>query len=39
MRAATGYDLPPFLLIIIISTIIANVLIVWYAIRWPKYEE
>lgn len=39
MRAATGQDLPPFLIIIILSTIVANALILWYAIRWPKYEE
>ncbi len=39
MRAATGQDLPPFLIIIIVLTTVANALILWYAIRWPKYEE
>ena len=39
MRAATGQDLPPFLIIIILSSIVAAALILWSAIRWPKYEE
>ena len=39
MRAALGQDLPPFLIIIIVLTTIANALILWYAIRWPKYEK
>ena len=39
MRTATGQDLPFFLIIIIISSIIASALILLYAIRWPKYEE
>lgn len=39
MRAAAGQDLPPFLMIIIISSTVAAALILWYAIRWPKYEE
>ena len=39
MRLALGQYLPPFLIIIILSSIVASVLILWYAIRWPKYEE
>lgn len=39
MRLATGQDLPSFLIIIIASSIIASVLILWYAIRWPRYVE
>jgi len=39
MRAVAEQDLPPFLIIIILSTTVANALILWYAIRWPKYEE
>ena len=39
MRLATGQYLPPFLIIIILSSIVVSVLILWYAIRWPKYEE
>ena len=39
MRAALGADLPPFLIIIILSSTVAAALILWYAIRWPKYEE
>ena len=38
MRAAEQ-DLPPFQIIIILSSIAAAALILWYAIRWPKYEE
>ena len=38
-RAALGADLPPFLIIIILSSTVAAALILWYAIRWPKYEE
>ena len=38
MRLATGQELPAFLIIIIISSIVASVLILWYAIRWPKYK-
>ncbi len=36
---ATAEELPAFLIIIILSSIIASVLILWYAIRWPKYVE
>ena len=39
MRAALGVDLPPFLIIIILSSTVAAALILWYAIRWPKDEE
>lgn len=39
MRLATGQELPAFLIIIILSSIIASVLILWYAIRWPKYKD
>jgi len=39
MRLALGQYLPPFLIVIILSSIIASVLILWYAIRWPRYEE
>ena len=39
MRATTGEALPPFLIIIILSSTAAAALILWYAIRWPKYEE
>ncbi len=39
MRLATGQELPAFLIIIIVSSIVASVLILWYAIRWPKYVE
>lgn len=36
---AVEQELPPFLIIIIISSTIAAALILWSAIRWPKYEE
>ena len=39
MRTASGQDQPHFLIIIILSSTIAAALILWYAIRWPKYEE
>ena len=39
MRLALGQYLPPFLIVIILSSIIASVLILWYAIRWPRYED
>ena len=39
MRLATGQELPAFLIIIILSSIVASVLILWYAIRWSKYVE
>jgi hypothetical protein len=39
MRLALGQYLPPFLIIIVLSSIIASVLILFYAIRWPKYEK
>ena len=39
MRLALGQYLPPFLIIIILSSIVVSVLILLYAIRWPKYEE
>jgi hypothetical protein len=38
MRLALGQYLPPFLIVIIISSIVVSVLILWYAIRWPRYE-
>jgi hypothetical protein len=38
MRLALGQHLPAFLIVIILSSIIASVLILWYAIRWPRYE-
>ena len=38
MRAAEQ-ELPPFLIILMLSTIAAAALILWYSIRWPKYEE
>lgn len=39
MRAATEQALPPFLIVIIVSSIIASALILWYAIRWPGYGQ
>ena len=39
MRLALGQYMPAFLIIIILSSIIVSVLILWYAIRWPRYEE
>ena len=39
MRAALGQDLPPFLITIMLSSTAAAALILWYSIRWPKYEE
>lgn len=39
MRIITGVALPVFLIIIILSSIVASVLILFYAIRWPKYEQ
>ncbi len=36
---AVEQDLPPFQIIIILSSTAAAALILWYAIRWPKYEE
>jgi len=39
MRLALGQYLPPFLIVILLSSIVASVLILVYAIRWPKYEE
>ena len=38
MRLALGQYMPAFLIVIILSSIIASVLILWYAIRWPRYE-
>jgi hypothetical protein len=38
-RAATEQDLPAFLIIIIVSSIVAAALILWSAIRWPKFQE
>ena len=32
-------ELLPFKIILMLSTIAAAALILWYAIRWPKYEE
>ena len=39
MRLALGQYLPPFLIIIILSSFVVSVMILYYAIRWPKYEE
>ena len=39
MRIITGVALPAFLIIIIFSSIVASVLILFYAIRWPKYKK
>ena len=36
---AAVHGLPPFQIIIILSSTVAAALILWYAIRWPKYEE
>ena len=38
MRLALGQYLPSFLIIIVLSSIIVSVIILYYAIRWPKYE-
>jgi hypothetical protein len=38
-RAATGQDLPAFLIIVIVSSTVAAALILWSAIRWPKFQE
>jgi hypothetical protein len=38
-RVATGQELPAFLIIIIVSSIVAAALIPWSAIRWPKFQE
>jgi hypothetical protein len=38
-RAATEQDLPAFLIIIIASSTVAAALILWSAIRWPKFQE
>jgi hypothetical protein len=38
-RAATQQDLPAFLIIIIVSSTIAAALILWSAVRWPKFQE
>jgi hypothetical protein len=38
-RAATEQDLPAFLIIIIVSSTVAAALILWSAIRWPKFQE
>ena len=39
MRAATGQDLPAFLIIIVLFSTVAAVLILWSAVKWPKSEE
>ena len=39
MRAAVGQGLLPFLMVIILASIVASALILWYAIRWPKSGE
>ncbi len=39
MRAGTGQDLPAFLVIIVVFSMIAAALILWSAIRWPKSDE
>jgi hypothetical protein len=39
MRAATEQDLPAFLIIIIVSSTVTAALILWSAVRWPKFEE
>ncbi len=38
MRLAIGQYMPAFLIIIILSSIIASAMILFYAIRWPRYE-
>ena len=38
-RAATEQDLPAFLVIIIVSSTVAAALILWSAVRWPKFQE
>jgi hypothetical protein len=38
-RAATEQDLPAFLIIIIVSSTVAAALILWSAIRWPKFQD
>jgi hypothetical protein len=38
-RAATEQDLPAFLIIIIVASTVAAALILWSAIRWPKFQE
>jgi len=39
VRAATGQDLPAFLIIIVLFSTVAAALILWSAIRWPKAEQ
>ena len=39
MRLITGQYMPAFLIIIIASSIIASILILIYALVWPRYEE
>jgi len=39
MRAATGQDLPTFLIIIILASTVATALILWSAIRWRRLQE
>jgi hypothetical protein len=39
MRAATQQDLPAFLIVIIVSSTVAAALILWSAIRWPKFWD
>jgi len=38
MRLVTGQELPAFLVVILFSSIVASVLILWYSIRWSKYQ-
>ncbi|MDD5622240.1 MAG: hypothetical protein PHQ09_03630 [Actinomycetota bacterium] len=39
MRLIAGQYMPAFLIIIIVSSIIASILILLYAARWPKYGD
>ena len=39
MRLATGEYMPAFLIMIIVASIVASILILIYAIVWPRYEE
>jgi hypothetical protein len=39
MRLVVGQYMPAFLIIIIASSIVASILILLYAARWPKYED
>ena len=39
MRLVTGEYMPAFLIIIIVSSIVASILILIYAVVWPRYAE